>query len=264
MFDTCGITEGGGGPGIPPRGPDYFQCQGTLGNMQCKGYPRPGQQDNMTVRDSKLCADCGTGHLANNEPGMFYCTAESVERGCNPDPVACAAVVKKYCHVPGCESGNQSACQQCQNCMYGGNRTARLAAITANCTDTDMRSGCGEQMNNNDPFHQPFYMQWMQNFACLMQGNWYSTQQVSECKSDSEDSDCWWRLHSPVAGEVVVNATCANDRIFRALKNRHPECWQKCTGKQAQPGSLCDTSCVFNTMLGNTTLGKHTRASTTA
>lgn len=35
VFDQCGITQGGGGPGIPPRDPDFFQCQGTMANIQC-------------------------------------------------------------------------------------------------------------------------------------------------------------------------------------------------------------------------------------
>ena len=43
MFDTCGIADGGGGPGIPPRNPDFFQCQGTMQQIQCKGYDQPGR-----------------------------------------------------------------------------------------------------------------------------------------------------------------------------------------------------------------------------
>ena len=53
-------------------------------------------------------------------------------------------------------------------------------------------------------FGQPFYSRWMQEFACLMSGNWYSTQAVSECKGEPDES-CWWQLLSPVRGEVVVN-----------------------------------------------------------
>ena len=125
-------------------------------------------------------------------------------------------------------------------------------------------------------FGQPFYSRWMQEFACLMNGNWYSTQAVSECKGEPDES-CWWQLLSPVRGEVVVNgessndtysdhgaqtprrsattllsdaqsvavntATCANGRITDHLRSKHPECWQKCVGKDAAPGSLCSVSC---------------------
>ena len=68
----------------------------------------------------------------------------------------------------------------------------------------------------------------MNEFACLMNGNWYSTQKVSECTGPTNTDNCWWRLHSPVNGDAVVNATCANNRIFAALRQRHPACWQAC------------------------------------
>ena len=63
------------------------------------------------------------------------------------------------------------------------------------------RSRWGIAGNN---FGQPFYSRWMQEFACLMNGNWYSTQAVSECKGEP-DGSCWWQLNSPVRGSVVVN-----------------------------------------------------------
>eukprot|EP01045_Picozoa_sp_COSAG04_P017694 COSAG04_NODE_1583_length_6248_cov_2.522036_2_plen_51_part_00 len=49
----------------------------------------------------------------------------------------------------------------------------------------------------------------MQEFACLMNGNWYSTQAVSQCKGEPDES-CWWKLNSPVRGEVVVNGESSN------------------------------------------------------
>ena len=49
---------------------------------------------------------------------------------------------------------------------------------------------------------------------------------------------------SPDAQSVAVNtATCANGRITDHLRSKHPECWQKCVGKDAAPGSLCSVSC---------------------
>ena len=61
---------------------------------------------------------------------------------------------------------------------------------------------------------QPFYSRWMQEFACLMNGNWYSTQAVSECNGEPDDS-CWWQLLSPVRGEVVVNGESSNGLSHR-------------------------------------------------
>lgn len=131
------------------------------------------------------------------------------------------------------------------------------SVIAANCTDSTMRRGCGQKRQPGS-FNAPFYIQWMDDFACLMNGNWYSTQKVSECMGAANTDSCWWRLHSPVAGDAVVNATCANDRIFAALRARHPECWRGCGDKANASkvrGSLCEVFCVFNTMLGNKTLG---------
>ena len=73
--------------------------------------------------------------------------------------------------------------------------------------------------------------EWMRGLACLMRGNWYSTQAVSACKSPA-DTDCWWRLHSPAKGDREINASCADERVQQALRKRRPKCWAAC-GDQA-------------------------------
>jgi hypothetical protein len=244
-----------------------------MSQIQCKGYDQLGAPiKKVSPEDQRLCVDCGTGHLDDHEPQMYYCTADSIARTCSgpaTGPSGCEAVVRAHCtndamHAQ-CAGGNMSACQTCQNCAYGlrpPQHTGNSSVISANCSDSAMRRGCGQtaRPGGGGSWNSPFYMQWMNKFACLMNGNWYSTQKVSECTGPANTDDCWWRLLSPVAGDAVVNASCANNRIFAALQLKHPECWRACGGGSGHAsghgrGSECEVSCVFNTMLGNDTLG---------
>ena len=86
---------------------------------------------------------------------MFYCSADSVARVCDPNPDACAAVVKRHCKhlAPDCPN-NQTQCQMCQNCAYGV-RQGNDTVIGANCSDWAMRSACGEQAQQGEPARPP-------------------------------------------------------------------------------------------------------------
>ena len=100
----------------------------------------------------------------------------------------------------------------------------------------------------------PDYDTWMQHLACLMDGNWYSSQAAGQCK-DGADTDCWWRLVSPENGERAVNASCVDDRVQSSLRRKNEACWAAC----AQPDNataLCPVSCLFETMIGNPTTGR--------
>jgi hypothetical protein len=92
----------------------------------------------------------------------------------------------------------------------------------------------------------------MGQLACLMSGNWYSTQSVSQCRSGI-DSDCWWRLKSPLRGDREINASCADERVQQALRRRRPECWAQCGAQANNVTALCPVMCLFSTMLGNRT-----------
>ena len=100
----------------------------------------------------------------------------------------------------------------------------------------------------------PDYDTWMRDLACLMDGNWYSSQAAGQCK-DEADTDCWWRLVSPENGERVVNASCVDDRVQSSLRQKNQACWNAC----AQPHNataLCTVSCLFKTMIGDPTTGR--------
>ena len=110
-------------------------------------------------RRRHLTALCQIGLLASADPrlppAVFYCSADSVARVCDPNPDACAAVVKRHCKhlAPDCPN-NQTQCQMCQNCAYGV-RQGNDTVIGANCSDWAMRSACGEQAQQGEPAQPP-------------------------------------------------------------------------------------------------------------
>ena len=109
-----------------------------------------GAQDRLAPADARLCpAD------PRLSPSVFYCSADSVARVCDPNPDACAAVVKRHCKhlAPDCPN-NQTQCQMCQNCAYGV-RQGNDTVIGANCSDWAMRSACGEKAQQGEPARPP-------------------------------------------------------------------------------------------------------------
>jgi hypothetical protein len=106
--------------------------------------------------------------------------------------------------------------------------------------------------SSRKPTRNPVWNEWMGQLACLMSGNWYSTQSVSQCRSGI-DSDCWWRLKSPLRGDREINASCADERVQQALRRRRPECWAQCGAQANNVTALCPVMCLFSTMLGNRT-----------
>lgn len=100
------------------------------------------------------------------------------------------------------------------------------------------------------------YRAWMSGLACLMDGNWYSTQAAGECTTEDPSEDCWWRLRSPTAGAAVVNATCADNRVNAGIRKMNTGCWDACGADADNVTSYCAVKCLFETILGNTTSGK--------
>ena len=92
------------------------------------------------------------------------------------------------------------------------------------------------------------------NLTCMHVLYRYSTQTAGEC-TNASDSDCWWELRSPVAGERQITADCADARVQAAVRKIDPGCWAACGPQGNNATSLCAVSCLFNTMLGNVTAG---------
>lgn len=140
--------------------------------------------------------------------------------------------------------------------------------------------------------HSWHQCRWMNAFACLMSGNWYSTQAAGRCSTataGNDDDACWWKLHSPEQGTRVVNASCADGewntstarkpcqlslgvcdhcagqvigsmafagRVVAAVRSRHPSCWAGCpVAEQENATAPCPVHCLFNIILGNASMG---------
>ena len=130
--------------------------------------------------------------------------------------------------------------------------TAALEA--ANCTEELLDYACGGGHHHGGGFEEN-----IQKLACNMNGTWYSTQAAGECKGAS-DTDCWWRLNKIV---TTVNASCVDNNVVKAVQKTDQKCWDACTGKQEPLNKLvdgknitstCFIACLFQTMLGNSTV----------
>ena len=81
------------------------------------------------------------------------------------------------------------------------------------------------------------FERWIAGLACLMDGNWFSTQKAGECLPDGSNKEtCWWRLESSVDGTKPVNAdfACPSCVRFRFM----PAC-------AAPPRCLCYAGLMF-------------------
>jgi len=87
--------------------------------------------------------------------------------------------------------------------------------------------------------------------GCLTDGTWYSTRSEGECKAGVVDDSCWWRLAET---HRTVNASCVDDHVVAAVQAYQPECWEGCA-LPANRTTACFLSCLFETILGNSTAG---------
>jgi len=84
----------------------------------------------------------------------------------------------------------------------------------------------------------------------MLNGTWYSTRKAGQCKVGQQiGKDCWWR---ETEQPRVVNATCVNDNMVRAVQSRQPSCFKDCPRPNDQT-SDCWVQCLFETMVGNAT-----------
>jgi hypothetical protein len=223
--------------------PSYWECQGQLA-QHCGTFSKNIPRDK--------CMSCAQSHMA--ELLKNGCSAEMIAKGCS-EPQGCSDAVRQSCGKSAAATSchhkkNQSACKECELCAYRSPATS-----AANCSFELVDEGCGDYSHSR---HSSIYDEWMSGLACLADGNWYSTQSVSECKpGDASGADCWWRRqdNSPRKGQRMINASCADGRVTGALRKKNPSCWQACGADADNSTSLCSVSCLFTTMLGNETLG---------
>ena len=95
------------------------------------------------------------------------------------------------------------------------------------------------------------YVGWASNeLSRIMNGTWYSTRKAGQCKAGQQiGKDCWWR---EIEQTRMVNATCVNDNMVRAVQLRQPSCFKECPRPNDQK-SDCWVQCLFETIVGNAT-----------
>ena len=228
----------------PGKSASYWACQGALAQHCDTAF-------NSVPRDK--CMSCAHDHLSellNNG-----CSVDLIAKACS-EPHGCTDAMQASCGKSGtasaCRKQNQTACKECEQCGFRSPLTS-----AANCSFELLYESCGDYSHGHH--HRSIYDEWMGGLACLADGNWYSTQSVSECQpDDNTGANCWWRrrANSPAKGKRMINATCADNRVTAALRQKNPSCWEACGPEDAANStSLCSVSCLFTTMLGNETLG---------
>eukprot|EP01052_Picozoa_sp_SAG31_P012874 SAG31_NODE_762_length_12275_cov_14.077119_9_plen_710_part_00 len=165
-------------------------------------------------------------------------------------PAGVAACKKKCLDDPYCGGFNSDNHLKYADCVENVQQSSSITLWVLK----DAPQPAGLSALVSAPPQPPDYDTWMRDLACLMDGNWYSSQAAGQCK-DEADTDCWWRLASPENGERVVNASCVDDRVQSSLRQKNEACWNAC----AQPDNataLCAVSCLFETMIGDPTTGR--------
>ena len=196
----------------------YWHCSSALA-QHCGTFAKGEEHDYNASR----CVSCASRHA--KELAAAGCTPALIDAGCAvphgcTDSVhsSCSALTKDKC------GNNHTQCEACESCAFGSPETSKH-----NCSFNIVYDTCGDYSKTHHSYHRSIYDQWMDGLACLADGNWFSTQAVSQCADDDSTggADCWWRLqkNSPPAGERVINASCADGRVTSALRKRNPSCW---------------------------------------
>ena len=90
-----------------------------------------------------------------------------------------------------------------------------------------------------------FYLRQRYNASQLVGGLWYSTQAAGQC---GRGSACTWRVVETIK---TINATCANEALFTAVRGKDPACFAHCGTDDFNITSDCflDCFCAHHTVL---------------
>ena len=192
-------------------------------------------------------AECTKCAAAVTSAGV--CTSGQVEFACRPDAAFCAAGVEYACGHRDRIDGEVDA-GSCLMCAFGAG--AETTLMEAHCNASAVSEACTVDTKGSWPNVQNTWSDYIFELGCFMNGTWYSTKKEGLC-ADDDTEECWWKLAET---KRTVNQSCVDDRVVTAVKVRRPECWEACTGTTGsnitQP---CFLSCLFDTILGNATLG---------
>lgn len=219
---------------------------------QCDGWQlwnASGPTSNSTG-DAVACALIVNGSLAVNPDRIVSAASPQGDKTCWYSTPAMKAGFAPYCSLKecSCNVANTFAVGREPHAMCYGNTSANASAAPGGAL-----TGLGADVIGDSSV----YERWISALACLMDGNWYSTQAPGECKPDgSNKGRCWWRLESSTNGTREVNASCADGRVQAALRSKNEACWDTCGAQADNVTALCPVSCLFKTIMGNTTEGR--------
>jgi hypothetical protein len=106
---------------------------------------------------------------------------------------------------------------------------------------------------------------WKYNASQLVGGLWYSTQAGGKCADARAEpaaagDSCTWRVVQTIK---TINATCANDALFTAVRGKDPACFARCGADDFNVTSDCFLEC-FCTMNAARAHRTHTHTHTHA
>ena len=84
------------------------------------------------------------------------------------------------------------------------------------------------------------YDWWKYNASQLVGGLWYSTQAAGRCGAAGGSAPCTWRVVETIK---TINATCANEALFTAVRGKDPACFAGCGVDDFNITSDCFLDC---------------------
>eukprot|EP01065_Artemidia_motanka_P034293 TRINITY_DN4158_c0_g1_i1.p1 TRINITY_DN4158_c0_g1~~TRINITY_DN4158_c0_g1_i1.p1 ORF type:complete len:530 (+),score=122.62 TRINITY_DN4158_c0_g1_i1:55-1644(+) len=191
--------------------------------------------ESLWAGDAVACSECAAA--------VSGCSDADVKALCHTEASTCAAAVHKRCGTP--VAGDEIG--PCRQCAFTADAEAEMRA--AGCNSSLVNSACGARGSG---FVTGKWGHYLLDFACHMNGTWYSTQGPGKCNTSDPSEQCWWNVVDTVA---TKNQSCVDDRVVSTVRRRDTTgCWAGCPQPNNQ-STACYLDCLFTTMLGNETRG---------
>ncbi len=221
----------------------YWQCGQRLFDLCAQYLVQP-----EGVNTAK-CKQCGKG----------LCPDRDLNKLCEPTTRKCKTSVHQECGHTIVSNGTQADndFMQCLDCSF--KKKSEDPLRQAYCNASIVVDAC-LVLSGADSHGSGMHDRWgryLRDFACLMDGTWYSNTVDGRCNSTRSDEDCWWRLKET---RRTINQTCADLRVQQAIiaYDKHQRGGQSCWNSCQQPhntSSVCYLDCLFTTILGDKNTG---------
>lgn len=206
---------------------DYWSCSDAIEEVCFNGY-----------MPSRECSSCAVDPKNAQMLTKAGCTPTFIKHLCDADFEVCERKLEDVCKA---SLHNQNECIACVK-----TNTASLEA--ADCTSTFVEYVC-----QGGGGHSSKWEEYINKLSCVMDGTWYSTAEPGKCAEGKLTPDCWWYVAEE---KRTVNQTCVDGNVIAAVQANRPNCWKDCPdGQGKNVTSACFLTCLFETLLGNSTSG---------